>query len=185
MSQLESETKPILLSLMADTPIILNQDEVLILAQWITLKVIVAEHDGGDYVVTPNEQRKEFKSSLTIPPNFNIWLAKFDDGNEGVAYVRETNTCRILSADTSLNELNNNLLTVTLGQESRNIQIVTFSVGKIIVHVRHSTLANFDFESPHSAIQLYPITASFSWPPPQRLSRIEAGRLARLLTETI
>jgi hypothetical protein len=69
MSTLETAVKPILTPLIATQPHTLSLNSMDILAKWISLKIMVGEHNHPKDAVTPLEDRLKFKSSLEIPPN--------------------------------------------------------------------------------------------------------------------
>ncbi|MFI4957364.1 MAG: hypothetical protein ACHQAX_09190 [Gammaproteobacteria bacterium] len=172
MSTIESSVIPILKK-MLNGSCVLNENQILNLAQWIFLKVTTAEHDREDYVVTSKRHLVEFKSSLDIPKNFNIWLGKFDSGSGGTAYVRRSATISL--SPTCFLETGTNF----------NTQTVTFCIGEIILHVRHSTILSLNFDTlvpdPDCLMPLYPDIGSIHWPPNPKLSIEEAGRLAYCL----
>lgn len=98
MSKLETSVIPILKQ-MLNGSCVLQANEILSLSRWILLKVIIAEHDRENKVVTARKNREEFKTSLQIPENFSIWAGKFNAGMGGAAYMRHSQSCGLHAAN--------------------------------------------------------------------------------------
>jgi hypothetical protein len=179
MSTLETAVRPILTPLIATKPHTLTISSMDILAKWITLKTMVGEHNHPEDAVTPVENREKFQSTLEIPPNFKIWIAKCGAEGWQTRYIRHSATVNL----TPIFQPNHQL---------KNTQSVTFSIGDLIVHVLHTTVndlgLNLNIEQSWVGvvIPLFPIIGSINWPPIRSLSVTEAqfidGTLPRWLS---
>jgi hypothetical protein len=67
-------------------------DAMRVLAQWITLKIMVGERNHPEDAVTPPEDRVAFMSTLEVPPNSRMWIAKCGTGGWETRYVRHAAT---------------------------------------------------------------------------------------------
>lgn len=180
MSALETKVRPILTSLIATNPQTLPTNSLLVLSQWIALKVMVAEHNQRRDAVTPLEDRKAFKDGLKIPPNFQIWIAKC--GTEGweATYWRHAATVGF-----------NTFTPPTDGL--KNIHSITFGIGDLLIHVMQTSIPNwphkFKVLSPNIIVPIYPIDGSVNWPPSKTLSAVDArvvvGTLDNFLRQNI
>jgi hypothetical protein len=172
MSDLETDTKPILSKLIATQNHVLEKQEIEQLIKWITLKVLVLEHSQRKDAVTPFFERKAFKESFRMPSNFRIWIAKCGvSGWEGTFW-----------RDASTVSTNEELPATGI---DKNIHSITFGFGDLLVHVIHTSLKDLkidlDVSVPDCIYSLYPYSSPISWPPSKSLSSDEAHRLTKSL----
>ena len=169
MSALENAVQPILTPLISTVPHTLTVSSIDILAKWIALKVMVGEHNHPKDAVTPAEDRAKFRSTLEIPSDFKIWIAKCGVVGWQSAYIRHTATLS-LTPDFQPHH------------RFKNTQSVTFGIGDLLIHVLHSTVtdlgADCSFEPAGVVIPLFPIVGSVNWPPIRSLSATEAHYIA-------
>lgn len=172
MSELENAVRPILTPLIATVPHTLTVDSMHVLAKWIALKIMVGEHNNPKDAVTPAEVRAKFKSTLEIPPDFKIWIAKCGMGGWQTAYVRHTFTLSLTPDFLPQHRF-------------KNTQSVTFGIGDLLIHVEHTTVKdlgfNLRFEPTGVVIPLFPIGGSVNWPPIKSLSSNDAHYIAGML----
>lgn len=78
MSNLESQIQPILTPLISGTPAFLRRDERKLLAEWIMMKMFVAEHDAyPDHPANPifeQSTRSDFMRQSTVPDGVEIHI---------------------------------------------------------------------------------------------------------------
>ncbi len=171
MSLLESAAKPILTPLIASQAHRLTVDAMHVLAQWMALKVMVAERNHPEDAVTPLDDCAKFKRTREIPPNFKIWITKC--GLEGwrSRYFRHAATVSTISIGAPQHRL-------------KNIHSVAFCIGDLFVLVLHTTVEgvlNSNPSQPGPVVPLFPVTGPCDWPPPRSLSADEARALADTL----
>jgi hypothetical protein len=78
MSELQTEAKQILISLiMGDWPILDKQAQATI-ASWVTMFTMVAEFAHPQTVAIPLSQREQFRETRVPLPDWRIWIAPFD-----------------------------------------------------------------------------------------------------------
>ncbi|HST36457.1 MAG TPA: hypothetical protein VLK25_07500, partial [Allosphingosinicella sp.] len=94
MSQLEQEARPFLTPLINGTPIVLDAKQLEVVARWITLKSIVAEHAARNNFLTPRDDRVAFKERGTIPAYFRIYCANHNM-TDAAGYIRHTSDLRL------------------------------------------------------------------------------------------
>jgi hypothetical protein len=171
MSELETAAKPFLTPLIVGSPCSIAESSALIIAKWITLKTLVGEHNiKGDAVAT-KEERESFRSMLTIPENFRVWIGRCGVDGWQTAFWR-------------------NAATVSLSPEIKpehrfkNIHIVTFGIGELFVCVVHTTVKGLDltFNFDQTGLTpLLPFGDPVNWPLANPLTALEAAVIARSL----
>jgi hypothetical protein len=138
-----------------------------ILAQWITLKILVAEHNEPDEWVTPLEERAAFMADRTIPPNFRIWLGYCGRYGWQAAYLRHSGRMMWSTGERPAR---------------KNVHSVTFGIGDLFVHAFHSTLpglALYSFNETAGLLTLlHPSVGPVMWPPQKRISLPQARAIA-------
>jgi hypothetical protein len=158
MSQLEEKARPFLTMLIDGTPMVLDAEQLAIVARWITLKCIVAEHATRNNFLTPREDRLAFKEDGAIPPYFRIYCASHNM-NDAAGYIRHTLDLRLKLGPHD----------PPLHGAGCNVQTISFMLGKIMVHVNAARVANFDLESRYALIPFH--QQCRIWPP-QRLETV-------------
>ena len=152
MSDLENDSKPILIKLIQSVPHTIPIDASRTLARWIALKIMVGEHNHPNDVVTSSEDRVKFKCAGDIPENFRIWIAKCGVRGWQTAYLRHAATMGLSLVDPPT--------------RCKNIQSVTFGIGDLLVHVLHTTVLELDIKVEKlGLVPLHPTTAPIAWPP--------------------
>ena len=173
MSALETAAKPLLTPLICTTSHTMTAEAVPTVAQWIALKIMVGEHtQPGDAVTTPKDRAK-FRSTLQLPPNFKIRIARCGVGGWETAYYRHAAT---VSASPD----------VRPEHRHKNIHSVTFGIGDLLVHVLHTTaddveLGHLSLAQPGIVIPFFPMTGKITWPPVRSISADEAAYFAETL----
>lgn len=176
MSRLEDQAKTVLLPLIAGANVVtLDRERQTIIATWIALKVLVAEHAQPDTTVHSPEARKKFMDSPTVPPGMSVWIARCASESWEAGYKRYAASIKRSPVPMIKGEL-------------KNVQALTFGVGYFFAHVLSTTLPgkSFSFESVDKGaiIPLWPISAdSISWPPPRTITAGEANNISRTLSE--
>lgn len=172
MSDLEQAAQPVLTPLILGQSIELDVMAQLVLAQWTTMKMLVAEHNAGE-VVTQFETRVKFKATLKIPEDFRIWIAQCGVGGFETGFYRHTST-----------------LTLPMGEppSHANVQSVTFGIGQLLVHLLSAPpdlpLYSLNVDNGLAA-QLIPYVGPISWPLPHRLTFDSANKIAYMLDRII
>ncbi len=152
MSRLEERVKPIVSPLILGEPIALDHEQTTTIAKWVALKCIVAEHAARDCALTPEDDRKALRLQGTIPNYFRIYVANHD-GNE-CAYVRHSH-CLAFDGPKPKPELPTGIV--------KNVQTITFYLGRIFVHMNACRTDDFELESSVLIPSLY--NNSRIWPP--------------------
>jgi hypothetical protein len=172
MSKLETAVEPALTPLIKGDTASISETDGLTIARWITLKVLVAEHNTQGSAVATVEQRRVFRDSLTIPDNFKIWIGRCGVDGWQTAYWRHDGT---VSASPDIKPEHSN----------RNIHQVTFGVGTLLITVIHTTVkelpVTFDFTQGGLMTALFPSSGSIEWPSSKSLTSFEATQIARIL----
>jgi hypothetical protein len=125
------------------------------LAQWIALKVMVAEHNRPEDSVTPQDVLAKFRATLDIPPNFRIWIARCGRGGWETGYVRHAATIGTSPI-------------VMPHHRFKTIHSVAFGIGDLFVFSRFTTVPSVPNpfpDEPAALVQIFPNVSSWSWPP--------------------
>lgn len=155
MSQIEEQAKEILVPLITAHSHEVSKASLILLSQWIALKIMISEQNYPSEVVTPQEERSAFKETLAIPPNFKIWIARCGEGGWGAAFWRHTAKISLPFAEVFSNG------------RSKNTHSVSFGIGNLFVLVHHSTVSGVLERIPvlHQGLtQVYPLKKELSWP---------------------
>lgn len=163
MNQLEITAKPLLTQLIRGEEFQLDRADQQVLAQWVVMKTLVAEHADPSTCVTPVDDRVRLATEMAIPGSFNVHIGiQHTPADSG--YVRHSAT---LSKEKTgpqppLNGLN------------RNTQSVTFICGRLVVFVVAARVHNLDLASfilqeaagVRKLVRIQPISSeTISWPP--------------------
>ena len=143
MSQLEESVKPFILLAIRHENMVLNSQQVAILARWVVMKVIVAEQDHDGTQVTPLNDRKNFYLNSEIPGYFRAYLACHETDSEA-AYHRHSSTLA-LSESGPLTDLEG---------MKRNTQSVSFLIGPLFFYVIACREENYNLWSRFKLNQL-------------------------------
>lgn len=176
MSALETAAQPILTPLILGQAQTLDQASSLLISQWVALKVFVGEQSQIGDVVTSHEQREAFRTTLTIPNSFRIWIGKCGVEGWEAAYWRNAATIS-LSPD------------IKPEHRNKNVHSVTFGIGYLLVYAFHTTVDNtdfdFSFEQQQIAKALYPIRDVVKWPPFKSVTAYGASVIAYALNDLL
>jgi hypothetical protein len=134
MNRLEKEARPFLTPLIEEKPIVLDFEQQAIIARWVALKCMVAEHASPNNAVTPREDREAFKSDGTIPSYFRIYVANHNLHSTG--YLRRSN-CIAFSPEGP---------SPPLAGTPNNIQTISFLLGSVLIHLNAARIDNFALE---------------------------------------
>ncbi len=176
MSIMESVAKPILEPMVLGNSITLDENAQVIIAEWLTLKMILYEHtdqnrpiDGSDGTVFSRDDALAFHSTREMPENLRIWLFHSDLGALSSRVVRVF-TC-LLTAEQIL----------VAAPRKANVQTVLFGAGKLLAFFAHSTIEEFELgdASKEIAQRIYPpVRPSAIWPPMNSLTLDQATAIA-------
>lgn len=115
MSQIEENVKPFFSRALSSS--IQNVDESMqaSIANWIAMKIMVAEQSDGKTMVTPPEDIKEFYLTKFVPSYYRIYIGKHDLEND-TEYMRYSCTLsrKINGPSQQMNGLERNAQSVTL-----------------------------------------------------------------------
>jgi hypothetical protein len=150
MKALEEAVRPILTPLIIGQPIALNRDDQRILAEWITLKVMVAEHNVPAEVVASQTDRDNFLGNRTIPPYFHIWVISSNSEKWRSRYIRQNATFSSPGA-----------LPLKV---KRNTQTIAWGLGRLFIFVVMTTAEGLDltefFRIHPLVLKLFPYSGS-------------------------
>lgn len=153
MSATEEGAKLTIEALIAGKPVSLHPEAQQTLAEWIVLKCIVLEHAHRGIAVVPESERKAFAETRQIPSYFRIYLiSHLSDSLSGIK--RYTHAAMPAGHSTFVPPLDG---------MTRNIQRISFLLGKTFVYVNAARVDGFDFEdrilipSVHNRLRLWPL----------------------------
>jgi hypothetical protein len=135
MSELESDVRPYLTPIVKGEPVTLLRPAIAKLAQWISLKAMIAEHAAPNVALTPRTDRQAFAESLAVPEYYRVYVAH-NISDTRLFYHRHSH-CVALSPEGPQPPLD--------GTE-KNIQTVTMVAGRAVLHVTAARIENFTLE---------------------------------------
>lgn len=176
MGRIEEKTKRVLEPLIKGQFIILNNLDQAQLATWISLKIMVAEHNLTNKHITSYEARKAFKQSPTPLLGMRIWISRCGDDGWQSAYWRHSACLKLSEPPRDTTNID----------RSDNSQSITFGIGDLFIHIHHTTIGgldlNFHFSNDLPIFQLWPIVQQrIFWPPLRKISALQATAISNTL----
>jgi hypothetical protein len=165
MGAIETAVIPVLTPLVEGRGILLTKPKRKKLAEWIALKVLVADKSGyRDAPATPiydQRVRDEFYQRRVVPVGTRIYLAAQIGRIWATSYHRHSSGLGFVAPPRPPSEHPTGV---------RNVQTITWGIGKLLIHLSAVTDAEvgkiFRFSKPEFFRRLYPITgADIRWPP--------------------
>ena len=181
MNNLEKAVKPILSRVMLGQAIKLDKLVQATLVRWITLKIIVLQHDviGGSRSLPSFQvgERVRFKNTLLPPANITIWIGYCGNGLWSEKAYRFSTSYG----------LNGPPPPPTV---PKNLQSFTFGVGDLLIHVQHilEPMLQVAFGPqlvPLNLQRLWPYERDIDWPLPERLTTKEADEIALIVARLL
>ena len=176
MSKLEDSAKSSVIPLIQTRRFEIQEQEASRITQWATLKILTAEGNPRNpklEIVTSKKEREDFKSSLSIPKNLRIWIARCGHSGWQEAYKRHT-AC----------------LTADLNNEpegwAKNIYSSALGLGDLFVYGIYAPFAHPSIRprlNTELVLPLYPYAGPINWPPYRSISLLEANALADSLED--
>lgn len=176
MSQLEEDTKPVLVKLMKGDKLKLQKADQRLLSRWIAMKVITGEHAEKGLHVTQKDDRLSLKEKGIIPEYFAIYISTHaTDAASGWLRISNTISTSISGPNPPLRGL------------KRNTQSVAIICGKVFIYVfatREKGIESAKFIKMNSLECIHPMDNSeLTWPTKKQTSQEEMSRLAWLLND--
>jgi hypothetical protein len=179
MSDLENQTKPLLIPLFAGQETRLYPEAQRQIATWISLKTMVCEYDQLGQIISHHTQRRRMMAKH-LPPqgNLTIWIGHYERTTWVPLWI-----CHpfLVIPKEQLDKRSTDLATYF------NSQAVTYVFGKLFVHVIQSPdkkiVADFRLPKPGGVKlrRIWPISDySIIWPP-SPMTDLEADRTSGAL----
>lgn len=178
MSKLEERVKPILIPLLTADSSSVQKEDLSTLIEWIVMKILVSEHDEGGTQVTPVNERHEFYKNRTIPNFFRLYIS-----------THNSDINADFSRDSTLMSQTKRIPKPPLNKLQRNIQVTSFTCGKLFILAFVPRLDDFDsiIEFKHSPmVEIWPnIQGEISWPTKELLSQAEMSMFKNFLQQIV
>jgi hypothetical protein len=174
MSRLQNAAKPYLIPLITGQSTALDAKEQAIVAAWIAMTVMVAEHNDPTKVGISAAERLQFKNAQTAPPHWKIWIGDYQRGNwkgRWVHHVLEIAEKHVIKASGRTTPL-------------PNTQTATMVLGRLYIHVASSATDVFEkwritADGARKLVQLWPLKRNIiGWPPAAALTDRDADTIA-------
>jgi hypothetical protein len=123
MNQIEDKTRPILERLIAGRPTVLNQNQQRILVEWITMKLMVAEHNTPEDVVIPRADKEAFKANRRIPSYLTIWIGRHNVSSWYSAFFKHTASLSLIPSPPPA---------ILAGR--KNVETFAFGIGALFIY---------------------------------------------------
>ncbi len=153
MRNLEEAARPFLTPLIKGSLIALGVEQGTIVARWVALKCIVAEHASRDTTLTPETDRFALRDRGAIPDYFQIYLINHNI-KHGIRYNRH-------SVGISLTGPVSN---PPPWGRPKNVQSISFLLGRILVHLNASRIENYTIESRYRTFPINVWETCRLWP---------------------
>jgi hypothetical protein len=144
MNRIEREARPFLTQLINGAQISLNAVEMAVVARWIAVKCIVAEHATPNYELTPRADRVVLREHGVLPEYFRVYLINHKVAH-GIGYVRHSLG---LSLDGPPSD-------PPAWGTPKNVQTISFFLGRILVHLNAARIDNYSIESRYLLPQIW------------------------------
>lgn len=160
MNRLEAAARPHLTRMILGKRFQLQPEEQLAVAQWCAAKVMVAEQGPSSDPMTPPADRLLMAQAQTIPDYYRIFLGAHSCEAQ-TGYVRRSSTISLTTAGPN----------PPLDGMRRNVQQVSFLMGKAFVHIDAARVEGFKIEDlvnmpiVHKYMRVWPPTGTRrKWP---------------------
>lgn len=172
MSEVEEETKPILLKLIGGKKQKITDAELKTLSFWVAMKVVTAEfaEKKESLEVTPLRERKAMMESRKLPSYFNIFIGVHST-DHNASWLRHSWTSSFSKEGP----------TPPLEGRQRNAQAISFMIGPVFFYVLNVRLLGFIPEKYFkfgNLKKIFPSKVHFIRWPQKRISRTETNIIA-------
>lgn len=144
MNRVEKDARQFLTPLVQGIPVSLNVVEMTVVARWIALKCIVAEHAVPNYELTPRADRVALRELGTIPEYFRIYLIDHTV-KHGIGYFRHSLGLSLTGPPSE----------PPAWGTPKNIQTISFFLGRILIHLNAAGIDNYSIESRYLLPQIW------------------------------
>jgi hypothetical protein len=124
MNEVEDRARPILEPLIAGCPTVLNQKQQRILAEWIAMKIMVAEHNTPEEIVISRADKEAFKANRIIPDYVTIWIGRHNVSAWCTTFARHAASLSLIPKPPPA---------VLAGR--KNVETIAFGIGALFVYV--------------------------------------------------
>jgi hypothetical protein len=164
MSQIQETAKPYIIPLLKGMPVAFSRDSQTILATWITMMVMVAEHLNAEMVSISAADRHWFRTNQEPLPNWRIWIGH----RAAITHPLFSHSVMSFAAEQEIRRLGLN------AAEAANTQTLTILLGKhLLIHVMSSAVASniirmwrLPLEIASSLVEIWPVRYQYAaWPP--------------------
>src|SRR5947209_1548316 len=136
MRLLDEAARPFLTPLITGSPVALDFEQMALVARWIALKCMVAEHAERDVFVTPRSDRAAFRDAGTIPDYFRIYL--FSHNLEhGIGFKRQSLAMSLTGP----------VPDPPPWGTPKNIETISFFLGRVVIHLNAVRIENYSIQS--------------------------------------
>jgi hypothetical protein len=173
MAKLQEKAKPYLLPLISGEVTVLDERAQAVVAAWMTMFSMVAEHFDLTKVSTSARQRYDFWKNQKPPATWKIWTGDYERGN-WVGYL--VHFALPISSKDHLPEIMDN------GVPRPNTQTMTFTVGRLYITLCGSVTDIFeDWQLNRTDLltQIWPFRRNLvAWPPKTTMNDRDADQIA-------
>jgi hypothetical protein len=174
MSNLEEETKPLLLAMMSGENRELSANAQHTLARWVTMKAMVGEHAEKGTAVTPAKDRKRFMECGEIPGYSAVYIGLTQSAVD-TGWLRISKTISFSKDGPS----------PPLRGMNRNMQSISILCGPLfffIISIREKNFVASEFLTLEKLLRVYPrVSETIKWPPEYKVTDHEKNNYAYAL----
>jgi hypothetical protein len=173
MGKLQEKAKPYLLPLINEEITVLDERGQAVVAAWITMFSMVAEHFDPRKVSTSSQQHHDFRENQKPPANWKIWIGDYERGDWGGHLVHFVLP---ISSEHHVPVVMDN------GVPRPNTQAMTFTVGRLYVTICGSVTDIFEdwkLNRIDLLTQIWPFRRNLvAWPPTVTMNDRDADQIA-------
>jgi hypothetical protein len=172
MEDLETETQPILTPMLLDQEIALNPQAQRTLAQWATLRVMMAQHaHPTDNRSIPDESYARFYVSRALPAGAQVWIGRYSGAGAWPTNYQHTDLHASLAGRPPPSRPNGYLVAFSIGY-------VAFFYWGHEIENGPSRVNIGELLAPY-LVPIWPATGNVRWPPKGLLGANDLGAIMR------
>jgi hypothetical protein len=177
MGAMESAVQGFVTAMILGQSVSLTAEMQGALAQWVTLKLMVAEFNHRGEAIVTQAERDAFRESRDIPSGLRLWIAQCFSDKWCNAYVRHAATMTLPGKPSP-------------SSSAKNVQTTAFGIGQLFFYAMGSAVEGVDLSNyihlSNQFVPLWPLSGgNLQWPPASPINDSVADRIAMVFDELI
>ncbi|MET3911102.1 hypothetical protein ABID59_005464 [Bradyrhizobium sp. S3.3.6] len=186
MSAIQGKAKPLIINLLAGKRDGLTSDSQLVLAQWATMLMMVAEFLAKDRVAISPAQRRDFMETQRPPENVKLWIGNLAAGGQHHLEIYHSALAKI-TPDKPFSR-DHTIQSTTLGLDGLFFYGISSQENVPIAKLDDSSIMYFSDLKPNThwwplVLQLWPPQHEVLPTPERPITDAEFKQLAKMISE--